>query len=186
MILFTTDGTSEIDISLERSPLSISMPSDSLEIALRLSRPLLFSIFAIIIESLGIIFLALIISSAEEEKEWKRQLIPNCFDWLIHLTSNSVKWDSLKLFPTTSKALLTKQEPGVSIIPIADVFSIDFNNLPYEFDLLFIDPPFREKLIQKSLNFIKSKNILSPNAVIYLECEKELDLKKITEATVSA
>ena len=62
-----------------------------------------------------------------------------------------------------------------------NVFSIDFNNLPYEFDLLFIDPPFREKLIQKSLNFIKSKNILSPNAVIYLECEKELDLKKITE-----
>ena len=63
----------------------------------------------------------------------------------------------------------------------ANVFSVDFDNLPYQFDLLFIDPPFRENLIQRSLDFIKSKNILSPKALIYLECEKELNLIEITE-----
>ena len=63
----------------------------------------------------------------------------------------------------------------------ANVFSIDFDNLPYKFDILFLDPPFRENLIQRSLDFIKSKNILSPKALIYLECEKELNLIEITE-----
>tara|TARA_Y100001970_G_C14203377_1_gene842482 strand:- start:541 stop:1104 length:564 start_codon:yes stop_codon:yes gene_type:complete len=63
----------------------------------------------------------------------------------------------------------------------ANVFSIDFNNLPYQFDLLFIDPPFRENLIKRSLNFVMSKNILSSKALIYVECERELELEKLTE-----
>ena len=62
-----------------------------------------------------------------------------------------------------------------------NIFSVDFNNLPYKFDLLFLDPPFRENLIQRSLDFIKCKNILSPKALIYLECETELKLTKITD-----
>ena len=63
----------------------------------------------------------------------------------------------------------------------ANAFSIDFNNLPYQFDILFIDPPFRENLIQRSLDYINSKNILSSRALIYLECERELELEKITK-----
>jgi len=62
-----------------------------------------------------------------------------------------------------------------------NAFSVDFHNLPYHFDLLFLDPPFREDLIPRSLDFIKSKNILSPKTLIYIECEKELKLKEITE-----
>ena len=63
----------------------------------------------------------------------------------------------------------------------ANAFSIDFDNLPYKFDILFIDPPFRENLIQRSLDFVKSSNLLTPKALIYLECEKELDLRELTE-----
>ena len=63
----------------------------------------------------------------------------------------------------------------------ANIFSVDFDNLPYQFDLLFLDPPFRENLIQRSLDFVQSKNIVSPEALIYLECEKELNLLEITE-----
>tara|TARA_B100001175_G_C19252472_1_gene515370 strand:+ start:105 stop:668 length:564 start_codon:yes stop_codon:yes gene_type:complete len=63
----------------------------------------------------------------------------------------------------------------------ANIFSIDFDNLPYQFDLLFIDPPFRENLIKRSLDFVTSKNILSPKALIYLECERELELKEMTK-----
>ena len=63
----------------------------------------------------------------------------------------------------------------------ANVFSIDFDNLPYKFDILFIDPPFRENLIQRSLDFVKSSNLLTPKALIYLECETELELVELTQ-----
>ena len=62
----------------------------------------------------------------------------------------------------------------------ANAFSIDFDNLPYKFDILFIDPPFRKNLIQRSLDFVKSRNLLTPNALIYLECETELELVELT------
>ncbi len=62
----------------------------------------------------------------------------------------------------------------------ANAFSIDFDNLPYKFDILFIDPPFRENLIKRSLDFVKSSNLLTPNALIYLECETELELVELT------
>ncbi len=63
----------------------------------------------------------------------------------------------------------------------ANAFSIDFDNLPYKFDILFIDPPFRENLIQRSLHFVKSSNLLTPKALIYLECETELELVELTQ-----
>ena len=62
----------------------------------------------------------------------------------------------------------------------ANAFSIDFDNLPYKFDILFIDPPFRENLIQRSLDFVKSSNLLTPKALIYLDCETELELVELT------
>ena len=62
----------------------------------------------------------------------------------------------------------------------ANAFSIDFDNLPYKFDILFIDPPFGENLIQRSLDFVKSSNLLTPKALIYLECETELELVELT------
>ena len=62
----------------------------------------------------------------------------------------------------------------------ANAFSIDFDNLPYKFDILFIDTPFRENLIQRSLDFVKSSNLLTPKALIYLECETELELVELT------
>ena len=49
-----------------------------------------------------------------------------------------------------------------------------------KFDILFIDPPFRENLIQRSLDFVKSSNLLTPKALIYLECETELELVELT------
>ena len=63
----------------------------------------------------------------------------------------------------------------------ANAFSIDFDNLHYKFDILFIDPPFRENLIQRSLDFVKSSNLLTPKALIYLECETELELVELTQ-----
>ena len=63
----------------------------------------------------------------------------------------------------------------------ANAFSVDFDNLPYKFDILFLDPPFSENLIQRSLDLIEKANILSPKGLIYLECEKELQLGQLTK-----
>ena len=40
-----------------------------------------------------------------------------------------------------------------------------------QFDIVFLDPPFRQDLIAKSL---KQLSCLSPNALIYIEAEKQL------------
>lgn len=50
--------------------------------------------------------------------------------------------------------------------------SLDYSTLPYKFDLIFIDPPFNENLVNKSLETVIKKNLLSQNGVIYIECEK--------------
>ena len=63
----------------------------------------------------------------------------------------------------------------------ANAFSVEFDNLAYKFDILFLDPPFRENLIQRSLDLIEKANILSPKGLIYLECEKELQLGQLTK-----
>ena len=41
------------------------------------------------------------------------------------------------------------------------------------FDLVFLDPPFRQDLLQDCVNLLESTNTLSPNALIYIETEKE-------------
>lgn len=54
--------------------------------------------------------------------------------------------------------------------------SLDYSNLPNKFDLIFIDPPFNENLINKSLEAVIKKNLLSQNGVVYIECEKSFSL----------
>ena len=85
-----------------------------------------------------------------------------------------------KLADSLKKNLKRLQVYSSSQVLNANAFSIDFDNLPYKFDILFIDPPFRENLIQRSLDFVKSSNLLTPNALIYLECETELELVELT------
>ncbi|MHA6611760.1 16S rRNA (guanine(966)-N(2))-methyltransferase RsmD [Photobacterium damselae] len=41
-------------------------------------------------------------------------------------------------------------------------------------DLVFIDPPFRKDLIQQVITALEANHWLSPNALIYIEAEKEL------------
>ena len=85
-----------------------------------------------------------------------------------------------KLADSLKKNLKRLQVYSSSQVLNANAFSIDFDNLPYKFDILFIDPPFRENLIQRSLDFVKSSNLLTPKALIYLECETELELVELT------
>ncbi len=57
------------------------------------------------------------------------------------------------------------------------------------FDLIFIDPPYRHGLLEKSLTLIKEKKLLDSNGLIYVEHESEeqinwseYDLKELKQA----
>jgi 16S rRNA (guanine966-N2)-methyltransferase len=43
------------------------------------------------------------------------------------------------------------------------------------FDLVFIDPPFRLNLAQQTCDLLENQQLLSENALIYVEVESELD-----------
>ena len=44
------------------------------------------------------------------------------------------------------------------------------------FDLVFLDPPFGQGLIEKSASLLKERRCLQPHAMIYVESEPELQL----------
>ena len=66
-----------------------------------------------------------------------------------------------------------------SIIINANSTSFDFNVLGNKFDLIFLDPPFHEKLIQRSLDIIDENALLAKNGLIYIECEKDFDINSL-------
>jgi len=48
------------------------------------------------------------------------------------------------------------------------------------FDIVFIDPPFNHGLIKPICEKLEASNYLTKKALIYIEAEKELDIKKVT------
>ena len=47
------------------------------------------------------------------------------------------------------------------------------------FDIVFLDPPFRENLLDRAIEKLNSSQILSTNALIYLELESRKGLPKV-------
>tara|TARA_B100000401_G_scaffold303803_1_gene208870 strand:- start:203 stop:604 length:402 start_codon:yes stop_codon:yes gene_type:complete len=61
----------------------------------------------------------------------------------------------------------------------ANSTSINFINLKDKFDLIFLDPPFHENLIQRSLDIIDKNALLAKNGLVYIECEKDFDINSL-------
>ena len=53
--------------------------------------------------------------------------------------------------------------------------AFDFTKLNTKFDLIFLDPPFHERLIQKSLDIISENELLTEKGLVYIECERDLE-----------
>ncbi|MCA2015407.1 16S rRNA (guanine(966)-N(2))-methyltransferase RsmD [Vibrio tritonius] len=47
------------------------------------------------------------------------------------------------------------------------------------YDIVFIDPPFRQGLLDTTIEHLEKNGWLSENAFIYIECEKELPLPNL-------
>lgn len=45
---------------------------------------------------------------------------------------------------------------------------------PYLVDVVFIDPPFYKELVASAIEWLETHHALKQNALIYIECEKEL------------
>ncbi len=63
---------------------------------------------------------------------------------------------------------------------VLQVDSLQFLAKPasHQFDLVFIDPPFRQGLVDKCCTLLEN-GWLTPDALIYLECEKELPISNL-------
>lgn len=62
------------------------------------------------------------------------------------------------------------------------ILGIDATNLPNskeKYNLVFIDPPYKENLIQKTLSLLVTKNWLEESAIIVCEMESSETLKEI-------
>lgn len=58
-------------------------------------------------------------------------------------------------------------------IDAADFLSVDFHyKFKHQFDIVFLDPPFKQDFISKSISFLEENDLLKPHAFIYLEFEK--------------
>ena len=47
------------------------------------------------------------------------------------------------------------------------------------FDIIFLDPPFEQDLLAPSCQWLETQQLLSKNALVYIECEVHLDLSFI-------
>ncbi|MCG9779105.1 16S rRNA (guanine(966)-N(2))-methyltransferase RsmD [Photobacterium damselae] len=64
---------------------------------------------------------------------------------------------------------------GATNATLHNTNSVNFlNQAGTPHDLVFIDPPFRQDLIQQVIAALEANHWLSPNALIYIEAEKEL------------
>ena len=61
---------------------------------------------------------------------------------------------------------------------------LDDENKREEFDLVFLDPPYKQNLIPMALNILIEKCCLHPKTTIVVECEKDEDITIPTEFTV--
>ena len=57
----------------------------------------------------------------------------------------------------------------------ANSTAFDFTRLNTKFDLIFLDPPFHQRLIQKSLDIISENELLAEKGLVYIECERDLE-----------
>ncbi|GLT13264.1 16S rRNA (guanine(966)-N(2))-methyltransferase RsmD [Vibrio algivorus] len=93
-----------------------------------------------------------LVTMVELNKQAYQQLVTN---------SNQLKANNIEIHQ--QDALLFLQQPGQA------------------YDVVFIDPPFRQGLLEQTLNLLQQNGWLTENSLVYIETEKELQLPEIPE-----
>lgn len=68
---------------------------------------------------------------------------------------------------------------ATNFIPLQAQIPQQLDKIPplYKFDIVFLDPPFRQNLIPITIQKLEEKNLLAKDVFLYMETEKNLDIK---------
>ncbi|ENQ5773045.1 16S rRNA (guanine(966)-N(2))-methyltransferase RsmD [Vibrio fluvialis] len=77
---------------------------------------------------------------------------------------------------------------NIAALKASTIEAINTDTLAYlkqpgqAYDVVFIDPPFRQGLLQETVQLLEQNGWLAANAMIYIESEKELPLTELPES----
>lgn len=87
-----------------------------------------------------------------------------------------------------AKKVLDALKKNIKILEISPLsVTLVFAHIPQQFDLIpsherfsvvFLDPPFHQGLIPSTIAKLSTSNLLTPNALIYVEAEKRFDINE--------
>ena len=80
-------------------------------------------------------------------------------------------YDAIKVLRRNAEVL---KRSNISI-KISDVLSFLSGN-PGNFDIVFVDPPYKLEVYEKVVKLLTERNILSENGIIVLESERDLNI----------
>ncbi len=122
---------------------------------------------------------------------WLADKIENCVCLDAFAGSGALGFEALSrgakhvTFCDTSKNVINTLKENAATLKISNGEFIhgDFtlkNTIKNKFDVVFLDPPFQKKLILPACELLTSRNLLNPNALLYLEFEKNsVDLSQL-------
>ncbi|MCG6400991.1 16S rRNA (guanine(966)-N(2))-methyltransferase RsmD [Vibrio fluvialis] len=76
---------------------------------------------------------------------------------------------------------------NIAALKASNIEAVNTDTLAYlkqpgqAYDVVFIDPPFRQGLLQETVQLLEQNGWLAANAMIYIESEKELPLTELPE-----
>ncbi|OBT12938.1 16S rRNA (guanine(966)-N(2))-methyltransferase RsmD [Vibrio sp. UCD-FRSSP16_10] len=124
---------------------------------------------------------------------WIASDIPNarCLDLFagsggLGFESASRQAEEVTLIELNSSAFQQLQKNAQAVkatnINVLNQNSLNFLKQPAKpYDIVFIDPPFRQGLLAESIELLENNGWLNPQALIYIETEKELEMPTLPD-----
>ncbi|EKO3532568.1 16S rRNA (guanine(966)-N(2))-methyltransferase RsmD [Vibrio fluvialis] len=124
---------------------------------------------------------------------WLAQDIPHarCLDLFagsggLGFESASRQADKVTMLEMNPQAF-AQLKTNIAALKASNIEAVNTDTLAYlkqpgqAYDVVFIDPPFRQGLLQETVQLLEQNGWLAANAMIYIESEKELPLTELPE-----
>ncbi|EKO3414381.1 16S rRNA (guanine(966)-N(2))-methyltransferase RsmD [Vibrio fluvialis] len=124
---------------------------------------------------------------------WLAQDIPHarCIDLFagsggLGFESASRQADKVTMLEMNPQAF-AQLKTNIAALKASNIEAVNTDTLAYlkqpgqAYDVVFIDPPFRQGLLQETVQLLEQNGWLAANAMIYIESEKELPLTELPE-----
>ncbi|MBY8121379.1 16S rRNA (guanine(966)-N(2))-methyltransferase RsmD [Vibrio fluvialis] len=125
---------------------------------------------------------------------WLAQDIPHarCLDLFagsggLGFESASRQADKVTMLEMNPQAF-AQLKTNIAALKASNIEAVNTDTLAYlkqpgqAYDVVFIDPPFRQGLLQETVQLLEQNGWLAANAMIYIESEKELSLTELPES----